>query len=172
MQDNASLRAEQQRKGPNPDFPETFEAQTIETDVMSPVEAVEKLAIGSRPTFWFTQNAKSVVVDNDVFGTLTAVDATRLDKGVTKRIGEVRAELPDRAAKWQLVELLIRAGVIQTYIHVSSSLCVRSEKTTGGTYAVEIDGIHRYYTNEENIDPLAFAVSLDPDNEITITGRQ
>lgn len=109
---------------------------------------------------------KTVQIEGgDEAGTLarghTQVDATKLSTGEAKPVGEPVDDVRGVA----MVEALLRSNTILSWIHIGSELCLSE---ADGVVAVE--GTHTYFTNEENVVPIAFDVRL-VDGVITVTGR-
>ena len=167
-----SVLEEQRQTGPPADdFQRVFAAEPIDAATYSPVKVVARFTLGGAPLLWFTPDRRRAVLNAKAFGDLQMIDAPRLDAGETKTIGKMTptgaAQLDGRA----VLEFLIGAEIIQTYWHIGAELCLRTEDQGPAGYRAEIDGVHIYYTNEENRDPVRFQFMLSPDGTLTITGR-
>ncbi|MFO7567931.1 MAG: hypothetical protein R6X02_35145 [Enhygromyxa sp.] len=175
LDSHASVLAEQRRRGGAQrwnDFASRYPAASIDPASHHPVERVAGYRVADAPLLWFTPDFADAVVDDAVFGELTVVDATRLSLDQRVTIGTLsergRAELGRR----ELLEFLLKSGVIQTFAHIGSTLCLIAEFDDGRVYRAELSGEHEYYTNQANHDPLAFAVDVATSGEIAITGIQ
>lgn len=165
-----SVLSEQRGKGPSwSDFPVGFPAAAITGDDV-PVAVTAPFQIEGAPILYFRPGFSEAVVDARWSGAWTAVDATGLAAGSTAVVArltpEGRAGLS--AARW--AELLVRAGMIQTYAHIGAEVCLVEETLPDGAWRGVLRGEHVYFTNEENHAPLAFAVVVAPDGEIRVTG--
>lgn len=146
-------------------------AAEIDPERQRPVSAAAALQLEGRPIAWFSPGLDVVVLDAAAFAPLRTVDATRAPPDEPRRVGRVmpraRAALGERG----VIELLLRAEVIQTYWHLGADLCLGAETTTDGTYRARLHGVHQYATNRLVDEALAFEVSIDAEDEITVTTR-
>lgn len=68
-----------------------------------------------------------------------------------------------------LVELLLRARIIATYVHLGSEVTRERSTTHDGRFLGHYTGVHTYFTNEKVEQPFAFEVEID-DGTIAVTG--
>lgn len=105
--------------------------------------------------------SREVTVNATYFSALERVDATR-SLGVTpRRIGRA---LPAALAKFspvQILSILLQYQVIQTYIHVESTVYLVKESKSENQWVAELRGQHIYFTNEKNVNDFAFRFILD-----------
>ncbi|MBN1774696.1 MAG: hypothetical protein JXB32_25770 [Deltaproteobacteria bacterium] len=155
------------------DFQTVFAAVEVGGEGQEPLEAGGAFRIADRPLLWFDGGRNAVVVDAAHFTDLQAFDVPRacLEAGKELPVGRFLSLGSGALSPRQLVEFLIRAGVLQTFWHVGSELCLRGEVETPAWYEAEFDGVNVYFTNEENRDPFAFAVRVAPDGAVTLVTR-
>ncbi len=150
------------------DFFERYPAAYLDPAAQVPVEAVKSYQIGGTPLLWHTADKAGVVVNAAVLSDLVVGDATRMRAGESATIGQLTelglGKMPGR----ELVTFLIRARAIATYVHIGSELCLVEEHDDGGSYTARFTGEHTYFTNEQNVEPLAFVVTIDPAGVITL----
>lgn len=142
------------------------------TKAHSPLTCFDQSALLGSPVFFFTPQGDKLVVDVTAFSKLIPVNATRLSKGEQRTIGTLLRTAPK--ALWNidtLVEALLRADVIRSYLHIGSELrVVGAGAIEPAGQRLELSGEHRYFTNEENIEPLHFSVDLLGDGTIVVMG--
>lgn len=152
------------------DFHERYRAEAI-TEQHAPVEAVARFQIDHRPLVWLTPDKSDVVVDGERLSELTVVDAA-LGLDAPRTLGALKLPLADAATAGLdgrgLLEALIRAGAIRTYMHIGASLCLVRESSDRGGYQARVEGTHEYYTNEQNIDDVAFTFEVTADGTLTV----
>lgn len=149
------------------DFAELYEAAEIGVD-FSPIEAVKSFKAGGDCLLFFNPARTAVVCDANAFPDgLDVVDATRLGPEKTESIGKVGAAVLRKLGVVRLSEFLIRASVVQTWIHIESNLELTGQTENSASFR----GSHVYFTNTENEDPLAFTIRIDDSGEITVTGE-
>ena len=119
---------------------------------------------------WFTPDKTQVVVDAAVLSDLSVVDATSLRPGERHRVGTIEARARQALDGLQWVEFLLRARAIGTFVHIGSQLCVTPLQAPAGWFTARIEGTHTYFTNQENVEPIRFEVSIDDAGVITVTG--
>lgn len=171
LDSHASLLEEHRSHAAVDDFHPGIEAAAVAPG-FHPALATAALTVSSRPALWFTADYARVVVDETLASALQAVDATRLGAGETKRIGTLTAKAREGLGGRGWVELLLRAHVIGTWIHIGSQLCLSAERESEADgYRVAVDGEHTYFTNEENVEPIHFDVAIASDGAVTVIGR-
>lgn len=153
------------------DFPRRYASAAIDPATYSPVEAVAGHQADGRPLLWFTPDKSEAVVDRDVLSEVAIVDVTRLhDDGrsatVTRIADAARGKQPPRA--W--VRWLIASGSLQTFVHLEATLCLESERETGGGYEAIVSGRHVYYTNERTEAGYRFVLRIAAEGTITVAG--
>jgi hypothetical protein len=162
-----SLLSEGRRYGSVHDFPTAYEA--VDVSGWIPMETTAALPILGKNAFWRAPDSARVAVDQHIFSALTVVDITSLDKQNPTSLGRLMASDADPSV---VARLLIQADVIQTWIHIGSKLSVVSEgPTAAGGWRASFVGTHRYYTTEENVDPVAFQLEIDSTGLISVTSQ-
>ena len=178
-----SVLAEQRQRGGAArwdDFPTRYPAAYLDPDADHPVELVARFEVGATPLLWFTADFSEAVVNAAVLSELAIVDATGLAVDQQATIGRL-TELGLghlRGAAWastglggrELAEFLLAAGVVQTWVHIGSELCLLAEHDDEHGYRARFTGEHEYYTNEANLDPLGFELVVTAAGSITIVG--
>jgi hypothetical protein len=165
-----SVLEELRSHGQQDDFPRSYAAATIDRANQVPVEAVKSHQINGSPILWFDAGKTAVVVDSAALSAVNLVDATRIQAGEIAAVGTVAPAALATIDARDLVTFLIRARVIATYAHIGSELCLAEEVKNDAGYRARYTGEHTYYTNEKNVDPLAFEVRIDPAGAIAIFG--
>lgn len=167
---DTSVLSEQRRVGkPADDFQKVFPAMKIDPQVMMHVMATVDFQLGKQPLLWFSQDKSQVVVDERWFGDLAMVNVTTLGEGKKAVIGRLKEggrKLPPRVIAW----FLMRAGILQTYIHIESTVRLESEKTEGPSYLAVFTGKHLYFTNERNERPFRFRFIIEEDGTLRVEG--
>ncbi|MBT3220471.1 MAG: hypothetical protein HN348_15400 [Proteobacteria bacterium] len=165
-----SILKEQRGKGGVPlyDFPEGYPAAKIDFASYVPLDTTGAFVVDGQPLFWLTPELDKVVADGRVFGDLTVVNATVLSTGERKVLGKLIRQ--DALAPRKMAELLIVADVVLTWAHIGSELALIEERTDNGWVGV-FEGTHTYYTNDENIDPVEFELSIEADGTLVVVGR-
>ena len=152
---SASPLSEMRKLGlPADDFPVAFAAAPIDQSRMRPLGDFGGL-------LWV--DGQQVVADAGLVSDLTVVDATKL------RVGE-------RAVVGKLVGLksvrpLIAAGVIRTYWHLESTVCLEAVTEKDGVWEGRYSGSHVYFTNSKNVGKFAFFVRIERDGTVAVVGR-
>lgn len=157
------------------DFPRVVKSELLGAESF-PDPAVAALTLDGSPIFFKPRKGVDergrpaiTIVDAVMFGELACVDATRLGA----RVVAIGTATP-RAMKGgprPVADALIRAGVIRPFIHISASLCLVEEQTDGGTWRGTYRGTHTFFTNEKNVEPVAFEVSIDAARAISVRAR-
>jgi hypothetical protein len=155
------------------DFQDVFAAVEVGGEAQEPMQAGGAFRIADRALLWFDRGRNAVVLDATHFTDLQAIDVPRacLEAGRELPVGRFLSRDAGALPPRQLVEFLIRAGVLQTFWHVGSELCLRAETDAAAGYEAVFDGINVYFTNEENRDPFSFAVRVAPDGTLTLVTR-
>jgi hypothetical protein len=169
---DAGVLEEQRRLGGRaPDFYVEVPAKVIDSAHDRRSSVVESFTVDGRPILWLAGETREAVVDSTLFSTLTVVDVTGLPAGERAVIGRA-TELARAMPADQIVEFLIRARIIATYVHIGSTVRCEdahmSETTFRGRYA----GVHTYFTNEEVEQPFAFEVEIAEDGTIAVFGLE
>ena len=114
---------------------------------------------------------KQVVVNRRYFGDLERGDATRLPIETTHALGRFLDLSFARLSPRQLVLLLVKAQIIETYWHIEADLKLMQEEDLPDVYRAWFRGVHTYFTNDQNTDPIAFAVAIDKKTgDMTLVG--
>ncbi len=168
---DASVLREQRSLGPSAgDFFTRYPAAKIDPAALTPLKAASGLQLDGRPLLWLAPDKKGVVVDDRFSGDLEIVAVPTLQKDETRPVGRLAPAgraLPPRA----VLEFLIRADVLRTYMHIEGTSCLTAERSVGGAYEAEISGTHVFYTNERNENRFSFGFRIAADGEISVRGR-
>lgn len=139
---------------PADDFPGAFAAAPVDKARMRPLGSFDGL-------LWV--DGQRVVADAALVSDLTVVDATRLRTGERAVVGKLVGLRGVRA--------LIAAGVIRTYWHVESTVCLETISEKDGVWEGQYSGSHVYFTNSKNVGKFAFAVRVEKDGTVAVIGR-
>lgn len=147
-----------------------FPAMVVNASTMKPIKATATFQIEKQPLLWLSEDKTQVVLDARYFDDLNPCDATRLSRGQEAVLGKIKPAARVMAPS-QLADFLMSAGILQTYIHIESSLQLKEETVTkDGTHELHFAGTHLYFTNERNEDRLAFQFRLAPDGTVSVRG--
>lgn len=108
------------------------------------------------------------VVDAALFGDLACVDVTRPASAPIKVGAATPRAMKDGPRK--VAGALVRAGVLRSFVHIEASLCLVEERSDAGGWRGVYRGTHTYFTNEKNVDPVAFEVTIDAGGTISARG--
>jgi hypothetical protein len=153
------------------DFQKVIEAVPFDPARHVTLKPFADFAVDGQPTFMGDPEKKVGVAGATFFTDLVTTDATMLRKGEQKVVGRALAPVIQALGPRRLAELLMRADVIRPYIHMNADVCLRTEIGTALPWQGEYDGVHHYYTNTDNHDPLGFAIQIAEDGTITVLGR-
>jgi hypothetical protein len=143
-----------------------------------PLQVGASVPVPGGPGLWYTpQPAGPVraardlppVVDATVFSPLVRVDVPRMQPGEQLVIGRLAPTAVSTVDHREVVRFLLQAEVVQTYWHIQAECCLEREERTDGYRAV-FSGTHLYVTNRQNVDPLAFSLSIAVDGLIEVRG--
>lgn len=152
---SASPLSEMRKLGlPVDDFPVAFAAAPIDRARMRPLGSFGGL-------LWV--DGQRVVADAGLVSDLTVVDATKLRAGERAVVGKL--------AGLKSVRPLIEAGVIRTYWHLESSVCLEAVSENDGVWEGRYSGSHVYFTNSKNVGKFAFVVRVERDGTVAVVGR-
>lgn len=151
-----------------PDYVKSFPALPVDKKKAKPLESGSSIRIDDDPLFWWNPETKQAFVDERFFGDLAVVDVPRMAVGDEAAIGTFKGRVKNLIPPRQLVELLIRAGVLQTFWHLEAKVCLVEE--TGGetSYTGSFAAEHVYFTSEENRDTYSFDVTVGQDGAMTV----
>ncbi|MCR9159081.1 MAG: hypothetical protein ACE37F_09835 [Nannocystaceae bacterium] len=152
------------------DFPKRYRAVYLEPETQQPVDVVKAFEVGKAPFLWFTPDFSEAVVNAVVLTELTVVDGTSLSPGKRARVGALTELGLSKIVSRDFVEFLVRADVIQTYMHIGSTVCMYDEQNDAAGYRIAVTGEHTYFTNEENVDAFGFEVVIGPGGDIAVVG--
>jgi hypothetical protein len=152
---SASPLSEMRRAGlPADDFPVAFAAAPIDKARMRPLGDFGGL-------LWV--DGQRVVADAALVADLIVVDATRLRAGERAVVGKL--------VGLKGVRPLIEAGVIRTYWHLESTVCLEAVSEKDGVWEGRYSGSHVYFTNSRNVGKFAFVVRVERDGTVAVVGR-
>jgi hypothetical protein len=169
------LHEQRESKVPWYDFATTWKSAAILSDAV-PIKTLSEIKIPDGPVLWFSAEKKEALVDKRFSSDLTVVNVTRLRAGLTKTIGTLSKERALSASShgMEILQLLVKADIIQTYVHIGSEVCVKKsavdEKSAGGAFRADVVGEHTYFTNQKNVDKFSFRFEIKPTGEMTVTG--
>lgn len=143
------------------DFPDSFRAVVIDRENMKPLGAFGGL-------LWVAGGA--VVADGSLIGDVIVVDGTRLRAGERVAVGRLGGEGRRLGAR-AMVRRLIEAGLIRTYWHVESTVCLEGESAKDGEWEGRYTGEHVYFTSGRETGRFAFTVHVAADGRVAVTGR-
>jgi hypothetical protein len=152
------------------DFATRYPAASIDPDADHPVELVAAAQIGATPLLWFTADYAEAFVNAAVLTELKVVDATGLAVGERVEIGALTELALGMISGRELASFLLEAGVIQTFVHIGSTVCLLAETEDADSYRAEFTGEHEYFTNGQNIGAFGFILELAADGGVAITG--
>lgn len=165
---DASMLEEQRRAGkPLDDFQAAYPAAKIDPQAMTVVKAAEKFRLDDQPLLWFAADKSKAVLDERVFGDLTMVNVATLGEGKTVVIGKLKEhgrKLPPRTIAW----FLMQGGIIQTYVHLESTMKLESEKVTMGSYEAVFSGKHVFYTNSRHEPAFHFRFVIEENGTMKV----
>ena len=151
-----------------PDWVKSFPAKPVDKKKSKPLESGSSIRIDDDPIFWWDPENDVAFVDERFFGDLAVVDVPRMSAGDEAAIGTFKGRVQNLIPPRQLVELLIRAGVIQTFWHLEARVCLVSETGGDTTYTGSFAAEHVYFTSEENRDAYSFDATVGQDGAITV----
>lgn len=106
-------------------------------------------------------DSREVTVNGAYFSDLNRLDVTRTLAPQPYRIGTATPAAMKRFLPLQLLTMLLQYQVIQTYIHVESTVQLTRETRIGDQWLADLRGQHIFFTNEKNTKDFAFRFSLD-----------
>jgi len=167
MDGDFSIRYELQRQGvPIGVWPDTVPAGEIHSADYRPVESLADLRLGDGPLLYFGQ--AGLLTDARFFSNLDRVSPPNMLIGSTKTIGRIHA-MPLTSEQVEMVTLLlVRAEIINTYVHISADLGYSIKFIENEGWVVSFRGTHLYFTNDRNEDPLNFIFRIGPDGTMTV----
>ncbi|HRH97262.1 MAG TPA: hypothetical protein PLB55_15080 [Prosthecobacter sp.] len=169
---DTSVLDEQRRVGkPLNDFQTAYPAMKIDPQTMTPVKTTAEFRLDDQPLLWFAADKSKAVLDERCFGDLTMVNVTTLGEGKTVVIGKLKEpgrKLAPRTVAW----FLMQSGVVQTFVHLESTVRLESEKAAEGLYEAVFTGKHLYFTNSRNEPSFSFQFRIDKDGSMRVEGRK
>lgn len=167
---DTSVLEEQRRIGkPLDDFQAVYPAVKIDPQTMTAVKATADFRLDDRALLFFAADKSKVVLDELVFGDLAMVNVTTLGEGKTAVIGKLKEpgrKLAPRAVAW----FLMRAGILQTFAHLESTVKLESGRAAEGRYEAVFSGKHVFYTNSRHEPSFRFAFHIGKDGEMSVKG--
>lgn len=159
------------------DFPKTVYAKKIDLR-HTPEPRLTPLRLVDRPVFFAPEgkDAKGrpapTVVDEGLFSDLACVDATRVRAGQIYPVGKATRDAMG-AGPQRIASTLIQSGVVRPFVHMEATLCLVQQETdaTSRDWTGRYEGTHTYFTNEKNVDPIAFLVRITAEGAISVEGR-
>jgi hypothetical protein len=156
------------------DFPKRVKAAQIYG--WEPDPRLEALSLGDGTlVFWAPPGVdgkgrrKPTVVNQDLFGDLACVDATRVRISQTYDVGQAMPYAL-QSGPWKIAEVLIRGGVIRPFVHIGASICLTDQFATPAEWIGTYQGTHTFFTNEKNVSAVAFKVHVETAGRIFVEG--
>ncbi|HPA18309.1 MAG TPA: hypothetical protein PLU30_11230 [Verrucomicrobiae bacterium] len=149
------------------DFQQVFPAVKIDPQTMIAVKATAEFNLDGQPLLWFAADKSKAVVDERAFGDLTMVNVTTLGVGKTVVVGKIKEpgrKLAPRAVAW----FLMRSDILQTFVHLESTVKIEGEKSAGGRYEAAFSGKHLYYTNQRHESAFRFRFIIEEDGTLRV----
>ncbi len=168
--DGETVLDEQRRRGPAwRDHPLALRA--ADAAARGPaIEALARFTLDGAPLLYFSPDLRQALVRDDAFGDLTVVAATHLRRGDVATLGVVRPAARHTLGELAILELLVRADIIQTYVHIGSELCIADPVVVDGVVAIAVHGSHTFMTNKLHRERLQFVFRIDAAGIMTLTG--
>lgn len=85
-------------------------------------------------------------------------------------VGRLAPDVAATADPREVLRFLLHADVVQTYWHMGADLCLEQEERGADGYRAILDGVHHYYTNTANHDPVRFTLTITPDGLVEVCG--
>lgn len=136
-------------------------ALKLPADKFNRIKPIEGILSADEYILMRLPESREVTVNAVYFSDLNRPDVTRTLAPQPYRIGTATPVAMKRFSPLQLLTILIQYQVIQTYIHVESTVLLARETRTGDRWLADLRGQHIYYTNEKNTKDFAFRFSLD-----------
>ncbi|MDZ4401904.1 hypothetical protein [Prosthecobacter sp.] len=165
---DTSVIEEQRRDGKHADdFQKSFPAMKIDPQTMTAMKTTAEFRLDDQPLLWFAADKSNAVLDERCFGELTMVNVTTLAKDGKITLGQLKEpgrKLTPRAVAW----FLMRAGVVQTFVHLEATVHLDSEKHEGSRYEAVFSGKHLFYTNERHESAFRFRFIIEEDGTMRV----
>lgn len=165
---DTSVLEEQRRDAKHADdFQKSFPAMEIDPQTMTALKTTAEFRLDDQPLLWFAADKSKAVLDERCFGELTMVNVTTLAKDGKITLGKLKEpgrKLAPRAVAW----FLMRAGVIQTFVHLEATVHLDSEKHEGSRYEAVFSGKHLFYTNERHESAFRFRFIIEEDGTMRV----
>ena len=137
------------------DFLTTYPSRNPGEDA-TPADITKHLMVENTSLLFLDQ--QGAFVHEQFFSSLSAISITQIPFKKIHLIGSRKKEIP-----WKtLVQFLIEADIICTYIHMESSMTITLTSKT----RAEVKGTHTYFTNEENEESFSFVIEIDHEQNI------
>ena len=147
------------------DFAERYQAAAIDGKQQA-VKVVDRFCIKGKPMLWFNEAKTAVVADKAVFPLgLEVINVTKSKGGESRSPGVIDPSAFKEIGILRLAEFLVCSGTILTWMHIESTISPIGHTEESASFS----GSHRYFTNRENIDPIAFTIRVDQGGKITVT---
>jgi len=150
------------------DFQPTFKAAAPPRGATG-IAAVSTFSLEGAPLMYVDPATKSAVVNGAAFTELKRVDAPRL-QGKSEIMGRALPALLAHYNREKLTRFLLLSQMIQTYYHISATVCAVANSRKDGGRTITFKASHLYFTNRRNVDHYGFSVTIAADGTITVTG--
>ena len=142
-------------------------AAAITRGIHSSIKCLESLKLDGQAFIFYS--AGGLVTDEQLFSDLAHVNPLRMDAGERQPIGYVRASVGTLVEAEKIALALLRVGVVTTYLHIGAYLSYSTRRTADNGWCVSFRGVHVYFTNDRNEEPVAFDLQIDGEGLIFVT---
>ncbi|RPJ09449.1 MAG: hypothetical protein EHM28_01505 [Spirochaetaceae bacterium] len=143
---------------------------TAITDTMERLPHLSDYTLDGLPFLAIDRQARRVVINQNLFSSLTRADATRARSGEKLVIGRI-TESRLLQEPWNVFAFLLESQIIETYWHIGATIKLVETKESGSIASASFSGVHTYYTNKKNEEEFKFVIRLDRKNgDIWIEG--
>lgn len=156
-----------------PDFFEKYAAATIDPAKAEAMAVTASYTVDGQALLWIVDD--SVVVDATVFPDgLQVVEVTTAAARKPTSLGTIAPGALEELGMASLAEFLMHARVVGTWIHIGAEMCpipVPDDARIDDAQVVAYAGTHTYFTNEENVDEVAFILRVSKHGAIEVEAR-
>jgi hypothetical protein len=114
------------------------------------------------------EKERRLVLNKQYFSSWNRLDATKDIKSEGELLGNI-SNVREKEIQ-SFVILLLKCHLIQTYWHIESELELKDSRTYVDKQMYYFSGVHRYYTNQENIVPLEFGIQWNDGKLYLVSG--
>ena len=147
------------------DFQKEFNAIPVDK-TCEPISHTKEFQYQGAPLFCFDPKSKRAVVNSAVFSRLKSKHLGRVDDQFI--VGEIKKEALEALSPAKVVKFLLRSQILLTYVHMHADLCATKQKKDQGSYRIDFDAKHVYFTNQKNVRKYRFSVEIKKEGKILI----